>query len=144
MCGIIGYTGNENPVSFLIKGLKQLEYRGYDSAGMAVFSDNETHIVPAVCPVRNLEHKVSKLSLQGSSGIGHTRWATHGKVTEGNSHPHQAGRITLVHNGIIENYSELKELIEQIGRTLKSETDTEVLAHLIDVEVEKEIGRAHV
>ncbi len=137
MCGIIGYTGNENPVSFLIKGLKQLEYRGYDSAGIAVFSDNGTHIVRAVGPVRNLEHKVSKLSLQGFSGIGHTRWATHGKVTEGNSHPHQAGRITLVHNGIIENYSELKEQIEQIGRTLKSETDTEVLAHLIDIEVEK-------
>ena len=109
MCGIIGYIGKNNPVDYLINGLKKLEYRGYDSAGIALKNDN-IQIIKSVGKISNLEEKVNNTDLIDSNiGIAHTRWATHGEPTEVNAHPHQIGKITLVHNGIIENAKELKD-----------------------------------
>lgn len=135
MCGIIGYVGSKNPTEILIAGLKQLEYRGYDSAGVAVISSSATQIVRSVGPVASLEQKLANYILEGTAGMGHTRWATHGTVNETNCHPHRGGNTTLVHNGIIENYIELKEQIKSEGRNPCSDTDSEVLAHVIDLEV---------
>ncbi len=133
MCGIIGYTGKRNVTEVLIKGLKALEYRGYDSSGVALYKDNTRSIVKAVGKVKQLEDKLeSNLSEEYTMGIAHTRWATHGKVTEVNSHPHDQNKITIVHNGIIENYKEVKEELIKEGYTFKSETDTEIAAGLID------------
>ena len=137
MCGIVGYVGTENPKSILIKGLKRLEYRGYDSSGLAVINQQESQVVRAVGKVSNLQQKVSQLKLDGSVGMAHTRWATHGKVSERNSHPHQAGNIVLVHNGILENFQELKKEVVKDNRVLTSDTDSEILAHIIDMEVKK-------
>lgn len=131
MCGIIGYTGRLDASGKLIKGLKSLEYRGYDSAGIAVYNGelNEVIIAKSKGRVAQLEAKANGIS--GNTGIGHTRWATHGNVSDTNSHPHKFGNVTLVHNGIIENYESIKNQLGVAGR-LKSQTDTEVVAALID------------
>ena len=131
MCGIIGYTGSLDASGKLIKGLKSLEYRGYDSAGIAVYNSelNEVIIAKSKGRVAQLEAKANGIS--GNTGIGHTRWATHGNVSDTNSHPHKFGNVTLVHNGIIENYESIKNQLGIAGR-LKSQTDTEVVAALID------------
>jgi len=133
MCGIVGYIGDKNACDVLIKGLKRLEYRGYDSAGLALINGH-LDIVKGQGKVSNLESKVIAQSLLGRIGIGHTRWATHGEPNDINSHPHlsESGKIAVVHNGIIENYVALKRKLTEKGRTFHSETDTEVIAHLIE------------
>lgn len=132
MCGIVGYIGDKNSTEILIDGLKKLEYRGYDSAGVAVFEEGGVNVVKAKGRIKNLEDKIGEAVPQGVCGIGHTRWATHGEPSDVNSHPHRSGKVTLVHNGIIENYSELREEMRTEGRVFVSETDTEVAAQLID------------
>lgn len=131
MCGIVGYVGNKNAQDFLISGLKRLEYRGYDSAGIVTLAeDGEPTLLRAKGKIVNLEEKLAKSKRDDKIGIGHTRWATHGEPSETNAHPHQAGPIYLVHNGIIENYKELKATLSQ--HEFYSETDTEVLAALVE------------
>lgn len=133
MCGIIGYIGKESPIEILINGLKSLEYRGYDSAGIALKNKDEIEVIKSVGKIVNLEEKVKcKELIRSHLGIAHTRWATHGKPTENNAHPHTVGKITLVHNGIIENAEELREKLKKEGVTFNSETDTEVVAALIN------------
>jgi glucosamine--fructose-6-phosphate aminotransferase (isomerizing) len=135
MCGIIGIVGNVSVQDRLLDSLKRLEYRGYDSAGIAGLVDGKVERRRAKGKIRALEDVLAANPLSATVGIGHTRWATHGAPTEANAHPHQAGKITLVHNGIIENFAELKrELIAQ-GRVFESQTDTEVIAHLLDAEI---------
>ncbi|WDE95362.1 glutamine--fructose-6-phosphate transaminase (isomerizing) [Lentisphaera profundi] len=149
MCGIIAYAGENNPLKILVNGLERLEYRGYDSAGVSVLKDNQIYTVKAAGKVSSLAEKIdSDDQLSDTSllncGIAHTRWATHGGPTENNAHPHlgQNSRIALVHNGIIENYQDLKnELLEQ-GHTFKSETDTEILAHLIEAHYTDDLKKA--
>ena len=132
MCGIIGYVGkNKNAIHVLINGLKNLEYRGYDSAGIAIKDENDIKIVKAEGKIAKLEEKIDGLE-STKLGIGHTRWATHGGATEVNSHPHKQGNVTIVHNGIIENYEELKKELIKERYTFKSSTDTEVACALID------------
>ncbi|MGN0523861.1 MAG: glutamine--fructose-6-phosphate transaminase (isomerizing) [Eubacterium sp.] len=131
MCGIIGYTGFTDAKGKLIKGLKTLEYRGYDSAGIAVFHPDFNEVVVTKCEGRVSDLEIKCNDARGTAGIGHTRWATHGGVSDANSHPHKFGRVTLVHNGIIENYAAIKNQIGVSGR-LKSQTDTETVAALID------------
>lgn len=134
MCGIVGYIGEQNAAPILIKGLKKLEYRGYDSAGIAVF-DSIINVIKTKGRMADLDEKVQKLgNVSGYMGIGHTRWATHGEPSDVNSHPHSSnnGRISIVHNGIIENYISLKEFLIEKGYKFVSETDTEVVAHLYD------------
>ncbi len=136
MCGIIGISGATPVTSRLIESLKRLEYRGYDSAGVAAIGqDGKTARRRAPGKIKALEEVLAGDPLPGVVGIGHTRWATHGKPTVTNAHPHTAGRVTLVHNGIIENYAELKAELAARGHTFESETDTEVVAHLIDAEL---------
>ena len=131
MCGIVGYVGNKNAQDFLISGLKRLEYRGYDSAGIVTLDkDGKATLLRAKGKIINLEEKLAKNKREDKIGIGHTRWATHGEPSETNAHPHQAGDIYLVHNGIIENYKELKATLTE--HEFKSETDTEVLAALVE------------
>src|SRR5512138_1894813 len=130
MCGIVGYIGNQQATPIILDGLKRLEYRGYDSAGICTVVDGCAEITRSVGKLVNLEQRLKASPLHGSVGIGHTRWATHGRPSEINAHPHKAGPIILVHNGIIENYLQLKEQLKQAGHTFKSETDTEVIAHL--------------
>lgn len=135
MCGIVGYTGENSASPILINGLKKLEYRGYDSAGIAVSDGRNINVVKTSGRIDDLRQKLSSLGdLQGCVGIGHTRWATHGGPTDENAHPHKggSGRVTLVHNGIIENYIELKMMLSENGYNFVSQTDTEVLAHLFD------------
>lgn len=134
MCGIIGYVGTKNSVPYIIDGLKKLEYRGYDSAGISILQDGKLVTVRAVGKVAELEKAALVQNPQGTSGIGHTRWATHGRPSEENSHPHTdcSGDIVVVHNGIIENYLALRSKLESMGHRFKSETDTEVIAHLIE------------
>lgn len=131
MCGIVGYVGDKNVTDVLIQGLKSLEYRGYDSAGIAVRNDEKFKIIKSVGKIVNLEEKVKSNDIY-HIGIGHTRWATHGAVNEVNSHPHSMNNVTLVHNGIIENFRELKKELELIGYNFKTGTDSEVIAALID------------
>lgn len=132
MCGIIGYIGKRNPVEILIEGLKKLEYRGYDSAGIAL-KGNDIEVIKSVGKISNLEDKINNSNIIDSNiGIAHTRWATHGEPTEINAHPHTIGNITLVHNGIIENAKELKEKLQNKGIKFNTSTDTEVVAALID------------
>ena len=132
MCGIVGAVANRNVVSTLIEGLCRLEYRGYDSAGIAVLNDSGIERVRAVGRVAAMTEKASEVKLSGLVGIGHTRWATHGGVTEGNAHPHVSkGEIAVVHNGIIENHDEQREKLKKLGYEFTSQTDTEVIAHLI-------------
>ena len=133
MCGIIGYIGEKNPVEVLINGLKCLEYRGYDSAGIALKEKEKIEVIKSVGKIVNLEEKIKSQEIMESHlGIAHTRWATHGKPTEENAHPHTVGKVTLVHNGIIENAEELREKLKKEGVTFYSETDTEVVAALIN------------
>ena len=134
MCGIIGFVGETNAPRVIIDGLKKLEYRGYDSAGLAIIKPNKLQITKAKGRVADLETKVLDKKMTGDIGIGHTRWATHGQPSETNSHPHtnQAKTIAVVHNGIIENYQELKTQLTKKGVKFRSQTDTEVVAHLID------------
>lgn len=132
MCGIIGYIGKQNAIPILIDGLKRLEYRGYDSAGIAFFMNGRIERRRCAGKIRDLETSIRGENLQSLVGIGHTRWTTHGRASEENAHPHRAGGITVVHNGIIENYLELKEELKREGRLFTSQTDTEVLCHLID------------
>ncbi len=135
MCGIVGYTGRDQAVGYLLEGLKTLEYRGYDSAGVAVLgADGALHGVKCAGRVATLVERCETANLVGTTGIAHTRWATHGAPTDRNSHPHRdcSGRIAVVHNGIIENYRELRAYLQRNGHTLVSETDSEVIAHLIE------------
>ena len=134
MCGIVGYTGDHQVKSILLNGLKRLEYRGYDSSGIVVQGSEQLEALHCVGKVSSLEARVGETTSDARCGIGHTRWATHGKPTCENAHPHTScdGKISLVHNGIIENYLELREELESRGHTFSSETDTEVLAHLIE------------
>ncbi len=134
MCGIVGYTGNKQAENILIEGLKKLEYRGYDSSGITVHTTNNIKTVKSVGRIKNLEEKLKEKKLEGTLGIGHTRWATHGKPSEHNSHPHtnKSGTIAVVHNGIIENYIELRQRLMNMGYEFASETDTEVVVHLLD------------
>lgn len=137
MCGIIGYIGNQNSVPILIDGLKRLEYRGYDSAGVSFIQNGKIEVRRCVGKLRNLEVALAGEKLTSHIGIGHTRWATHGRPSEENAHPHRVGNIVVVHNGIIENYLQLKKDLISEGRHFSSETDTEVIAHLIDRYVQK-------
>ena len=145
MCGIVGYVGAQRAVPIIIDGLKKLEYRGYDSAGVAVYQDDETlGIRRASGKLRNLEDVLQLDPVDGRYGIGHTRWATHGRPTEENAHPHRdcTGDIVVVHNGIVENYLPLKEQLQHEGHTFKTETDTEVIAHLIEKYFEGNLEQA--
>jgi glucosamine--fructose-6-phosphate aminotransferase (isomerizing) len=136
MCGIIGYVGREpRAMEVLIDGLRRLEYRGYDSAGVAILDGDTLLIRRALGKLANLESELSGETLSSRVGLGHTRWATHGKPSQRNAHPHRAGGVAIVHNGIIENYGELRRELEAVGRTMDSETDTELIAHLIDMEI---------
>jgi len=134
MCGIVGYTGNEQAEQILIEALKRLEYRGYDSAGIAVLTASGLEVVKSAGEIRNLEKKLQNRELTGVMGIAHTRWATHGSPSDRNAHPHTdcTGKIALVHNGIIENYQELRAGLIERGHTFTSETDSEVIVHLIE------------
>jgi glucosamine--fructose-6-phosphate aminotransferase (isomerizing) len=131
MCGIIGYLGPQEAMPIILDGLKRLEYRGYDSAGMAVIGGNGLAIRRSLGKLKELENLLLQDPLQGQVGIGHTRWATHGRPSETNAHPHRVGDIAVVHNGIIENYLELKEDLIKAGHRFASETDTEIVSHLI-------------
>src|SRR3954463_14755497 len=138
MCGIVGYVGKKSVVPIIIEGLRRLEYRGYDSAGIAVSGNgNGLEIRRAEGKLRNLEEAIKEKPLHGTYGIGHTRWATHGRPTEENAHPHRdcTGRIVVVHNGIIENYLDLKKQLQKEGHTFVTETDTEIVAHLVEREM---------
>lgn len=134
MCGIVGYTGSRPVTDILMEGLSRLEYRGYDSAGIAVEQDGKLEVVHCKGKVSGLAALVAPLGLTGTCGIGHTRWATHGRPSEANAHPHVScdGHVAVVHNGIIENYAELREELEGRGHAFTSETDTEVIAHLVE------------
>lgn len=134
MCGIVGYVGNNQAAKFLLEGLSKLEYRGYDSAGIAVFGEGGIRIEKSVGRLATLCDKVKGNMPDGTMGIGHTRWATHGRPSDVNSHPHSDchGDFVVVHNGIIENYLHLKEELQAKGHEFRSETDTEVLAHLLE------------
>src|SRR5215470_13843878 len=135
MCGIVGILGREPVAEHLIDALKRLEYRGYDSAGVATLEGGKLERRRAEGKLRNLEAKLKHEPLEGTVGIGHTRWATHGRPTETNAHPHATERLAVVHNGIIENFRELREELEKKGAKFVSETDTEVVAHLVNEEM---------
>lgn len=132
MCGIVGYIGKEQATPILLEGLAALEYRGYDSAGVVVLNNNHATRVRRVGPVAILKEALESNPLHGMVGIGHTRWATHGEPNERNAHPHTdcQERFYIVHNGIIENYKELRTVLQQKGHTISSDTDTELVAHL--------------
>ena len=132
MCGIVGYIGSQQATPIVLEGLRRLEYRGYDSAGIATFEDGKIATQRAEGKLVNLEQRLRDEPLPGTLGIGHTRWATHGRPSETNAHPHKAGGIVVVHNGIIENYVELREMLRGKGHSFRSETDTEIVAHLIE------------
>jgi glucosamine--fructose-6-phosphate aminotransferase (isomerizing) len=132
MCGIVGYVGSKDCASILVEGLRRLEYRGYDSAGLALHTGRGVEIVRAVGKLSNLDSALKKSPLAGMTGIGHTRWATHGRPSEANAHPHVAGSVAVVHNGIIENHVELRRELEGRGVKFQSDTDTEIVAHLVD------------
>jgi glucosamine--fructose-6-phosphate aminotransferase (isomerizing) len=136
MCGIVGYLGLQDPKKVIIEGLKKLEYRGYDSAGIAILHDGKTKRIRAEGKLKALEDKLVSEHFNGHVGIGHTRWATHGAPNEKNAHPHQVGEISLVHNGIIENYLEIKKELLGRGADIKSDTDSELVAHLINEEIQ--------
>ena len=137
MCGIIGYVGNKPVLPVLIEGLRRLEYRGYDSAGVALVRNGDIVLRRSAGKLARLEETIAEHPVDGDYGLGHTRWATHGRPTEENAHPHRdcTGRIVVVHNGIIENYLELKRELEQLGHRFETETDTEVVAHLVEREM---------
>jgi len=135
MCGIVGILGREPVAGSLVDALKRLEYRGYDSAGVATLEEGQLACRRAEGKLRNLEARLASEPLSGTIGIGHTRWATHGRPTETNAHPHATDRLAVVHNGIIENFRELREELEKKGAKFGSETDTEVVAHLVTEEM---------
>src|SRR5689334_20809778 len=137
MCGIIGYIGPKEVVPVLIDGLRRLEYRGYDSAGVAVVHDGSVELRRSAGKLSRLEDVITLHPLSGDYGVGHTRWATHGRPTEENAHPHRdcTGQIVVVHNGIIENYLDLKRQLRSEGHTFVTETDTEIVAHLVEREM---------
>src|SRR5436190_10022127 len=134
MCGIIGYIGGKDVLPILIEGLRRLEYRGYDSAGVAVVRNGEIELRRSAGKLSRLEDVIATQPIEGDYGIGHTRWATHGRPTEENAHPHRdcSGRIVVVHNGTIENYLQIKRRLVDEGHTFVTETDTEVVAHLVE------------
>src|ERR1017187_2594520 len=135
MCGIVGYVGKKSVVPIIIEGLRRLEYRGYDSAGIAVAGGEQgLQLRRAEGKLRNLEDVIRLKPLDGTYGIGHTRWATHGRPTEENAHPHRdcTGKIVVVHNGIVENYLSLKKKLIDEGHKFTTETDTEIIAHLVE------------
>ncbi|MFZ4403354.1 MAG: glutamine--fructose-6-phosphate transaminase (isomerizing) [Pseudobdellovibrionaceae bacterium] len=136
MCGIVGYLGPRNPKDVILNGLKKLEYRGYDSAGVAILHEGKTKRVRAAGKLKILEDRLSAEKFDGHTGIGHTRWATHGAPSERNAHPHQVRGISLVHNGIIENYADIREELIKQKAEITSDTDTELVAHLIANEIE--------
>src|SRR5579872_6909227 len=145
MCGIVGYVGKKSVVPVILDGLRRLEYRGYDSAGIAVSGNgNGLEICRAEGKLRNLEEAIKEHPLHGTYGIGHTRWATHGRPTEENAHPHRdcTGRIVVVHNGIVENYLSLKKKLTEEGHKFTTETDTEIIAHLVEKYLSKS-GNGH-
>src|SRR5213078_4705655 len=145
MCGIVGYVGNKQVVPVILDGLRKLEYRGYDSAGIAVVDENHRlDIRRAEGKLRNLEEAIRLKPLDGTYGIGHTRWATHGRPTEENAHPHRdcTGDIVVVHNGIVENYLALKQQLQHEGHAFKTETDTEIIAHLVEKHFEGNLEAA--
>ncbi|MBS2030090.1 MAG: glutamine--fructose-6-phosphate transaminase (isomerizing) [Deltaproteobacteria bacterium] len=137
MCGIVGYVGDAQCAQLLVSGLKKLEYRGYDSAGIAIHSGGELKILRSVGKLANLEALLARETPPGTAGIGHTRWATHGRPSDENAHPHRYKDVAVVHNGIIENHLALKEKLRAAGHTFSSETDTEIFAHLVSDELEK-------
>ena len=143
MCGIVGYTGRQNVKDVLLNGLKRLEYRGYDSAGIAILTSKKINLIRCEGKIAKLESLLKKEAINGSTGVGHTRWATHGRPTEENAHPHTDcnRRLVVVHNGIIENYISLKKRLESEGHRFKSETDTEIIAHLIEKKLKKLSGK---
>src|SRR5689334_18511401 len=132
MCGIIGITGGEAAAPHLIDALKRLEYRGYDSAGLATLENGKLMRRRAEGKLKNLETRLAREPLTGTIGIGHTRWATHGRPTENNAHPHATEKVAVVHNGIIENFAELRRELEGKGTVFSTETDTEIVLHLVD------------
>ncbi|HHL40458.1 MAG TPA: glutamine--fructose-6-phosphate transaminase (isomerizing) [Deltaproteobacteria bacterium] len=140
MCGIVAYTGPRDAAPVLIEGLRKLEYRGYDSSGLAVVNDGSITVLRSVGKLRELERRCAANPVPGRLGIGHTRWATHGRPSEENAHPHREGSIAVVHNGIIENYLPLRSELASEGAVFKSETDTEILAHLINREIKRGLG----
>ncbi len=131
MCGIVGYIGDRTAAQLLLRGLERLEYRGYDSAGLAIFDGEATRVVRSVGKLFNLADRIREAPLTGMVGIGHTRWATHGRPSEENAHPHTAGPVTVVHNGIVENHLTLRAQLESRGHVFLSETDTEIFSHFI-------------
>ncbi len=133
MCGIIGYIGQAEATPILMDGLRRLEYRGYDSAGVALLSDGKMEIRKRAGRINNLAQLIQQDTPRGTVGLGHTRWATHGGVTDANAHPHldQSGKLALIHNGVIENYQSIRDQLISQGHEFRTETDTEVLAHLI-------------
>src|SRR5438477_13125746 len=144
MCGIVGYIGPKNASTILMEGLHRLEYRGYDSAGVAVLNGSVIDLRRSPGKLSVLETALQKQPVQGHLGLGHTRWATHGRPTEENAHPHTCckNKIVVVHNGIIENYVELKKQLIAKGHEFRSQTDTEVLAHLIEEANQGDIAKA--
>ncbi|MBP5156401.1 MAG: glutamine--fructose-6-phosphate aminotransferase, partial [Treponema sp.] len=140
MCGIVGYIGVKDVTPVLIDGLKKLEYRGYDSAGIAVYDGQDILVRKVKGAIKNLEEKLVKETVRGCLGIGHTRWATHGEPSDINAHPqvNESGTIAVVHNGIIENYLALKSWLQGKGIVFRSQTDTEVIAHLVNYYYEKD------
>ena len=135
MCGIVAYIGHRDACPIILKGLKRLEYRGYDSAGVALLDGNkEMKVYKKTGKVSDLENEIGNRDTSAFTGMGHTRWATHGEPNDRNAHPHLSGdgQFAIIHNGIIENYSSLKEMLIGRGHQFKSETDTEVLIHLIE------------
>src|SRR5829696_8040121 len=137
MCGIIGYVGNRQATPILVGGLRKLEYRGYDSAGISVWNDGTSRVVRCRGKLGALEEKLKKEPAIGTQGIGHTRWATHGRPSDENSHPHKVGGISVIHNGIIENHLALRAELQAGGAKFSSETDTEIFAHLVDQQIKE-------
>src|SRR5256714_10409262 len=140
MCGIVGILGRQPVAEEMVEALKRLEYRGYDSAGVATLEGGHLTRRRAEGKLKNLEKRLMSEPLAGRSGIGHTRWATHGRPNETNAHPHATDKVAVVHNGIIENFRELREELQQKGVKFSTETDTEVVAHLVTEEIKQ--GRA--
>jgi glutamine--fructose-6-phosphate transaminase (EC 2.6.1.16) len=143
MCGIVGYIGDKEALPILIDGLKRLEYRGYDSAGVAILGE-DLQVVKTAGRIKDLEEKLKGVEIKGHLGIAHTRWATHGVPNDINAHPHysESKNIVVIHNGIIENYLELKKMLMKEGKTFRTETDTEVIAYLIEEFYEGDLLKA--